>query len=369
MSFAVRAIGLLEDYLRKKHGDSCADWFRDYWTGKRGRYCIAHMRYAGCNNNMGVEVTWRDIKKLCSAGCTLAYFLSMLCKFIRTALGEEHKQALIDMGTPNAFISDPQPTKAMWDAVQDMHPKTLSCCFVLEPSARVNTLVLLRDMLQEVMESAARDAPLHLKILAMHEDTISAGEQYTIRLADLRLVLMPRQWLLKKLDPDNKLSVDALRAALEDDMIEYKALIVEDWLDPHYDVKDVMRIYRKFNLITPAPKWGRVPLACTCKVCFPNCMCQCTLLLASLFDPEIRVPAHYIAATPSLRKACRGIKGTAGYKRRKLIEAAACDEKKVSSKVGYMTGTKRAKGPAAAPVLPEPASPPASDSSDFQVPV
>ena len=133
-----------------------------------------------------------------------------------------------------------------------------------------------------------------------------------------------------------------------------------------------MRIYRKFNLITPAPKWGRIPLAMTCKVCFPNCMCQCTLLLASLFDPEIRVPAHYIAATPSLRKACRGIKGTAGYKRRKLIEAAACDEKEVSSKVGYMTGTKRAKGPAAAPramVLLEPASPSASDSSDFQVPV
>ena len=91
-------------------------------------------------------------------------------------------------------------------------------------------------------------------------------------------------------------------------------------------------------------------------------------MLASLFDPEIRVPAHYIAATPPLRKACQGIKGTAGYKRMKLIEAAACDEKEVSSKVGYMTGTKRAKGPAAE-VLPEPASPSASDSSDFQVPV
>ena len=103
-------------------------------------------------------------------------------------------------------------------------------------------------------------------------------------------------------------------------------------------------------------------------------MCQCTLLLASLFDPEIRVPAHYIAATPSLRKACRGIKGTAGYKRRKLIEAAACDEKEVSSKVGYMTGTKRGKEPAPAPrdfVLPDAASPSPSesDSSDFQVPV
>ena len=126
---------------------------------------------------------------------------------------------------------------------------------------------------------------------------------------------------------------------------------------------------KKWQIGGKNPVWIWIPLACTCKVCYPSCLCQCTLLLASLFDPEIRVPAHYIAATPSLCKACRGIKGTAGYKRRKLIEAAACDEKKVSSKVGYMTGTKRAKGPAAAPVLPEPASPPASDSSDFQVPV
>ena len=369
MSFAVRAIGLLEDYLREKHGDTCADWFRDYWTGKRGRYCIAHMRYAGSNNNIGVEVKWRDIKKLCSAGCTLAYFMSMLCKFIRTALGEEHKQALIDMGTPNAFISDPQPTKAMWDAVQDMHPKTLSCCFVLEVRNGLESHNLLRAMLQEVMASGAPKAPLHLKILAKHEDNKAAGEDFILQLSDLRLVLMPRQWLLNKLDPDYKLSVDELRAQLEDDMTEYKALVVEDWLDPNYNVKDVMRIYRRFNMIRPAPKWGLVPLECTCKVCYANAMCPCTILMASLFKPEIRVPAHYIAATPSLRKLCR-IKGTAGNKRRKLIEDAACNEKEVTSKVGYMTGTKRGKEPAPAPrdyVLPEPADCPSSD--DFQVPV
>ena len=126
------------------------------------------------------------------------------------------------------------------------------------------------------------------------------------------MVLMPRQWLLKKLDPDNKFTVPALKMLLEDDMLEYKALIVNDWLDPRYDVKDVLRIYRKFNLITPAPKWGQIPLACTCNVCYPNCVCQCTILLASLFNPDIRVPAHYIGATVTLRKACRALKGAAG---------------------------------------------------------
>ena len=107
-----------------------------------------------------------------------------------------------------------------------MHPKTLSACFVLESSTRVNNLVVLRDLLEVVMESGARDAPLHLKILAMHEDFRERGQDLIIQLSDLKLVLMPRQWLLKKLDPDNKLSVAELRAALEDDMIEYKALIV-----------------------------------------------------------------------------------------------------------------------------------------------
>ena len=82
------------------------------------------------------------------------------------------------------------------------------------------------------------------------------------------------------------------------------------------------------------------PLACTCKVCYPNCVCQCTILLASLFNPYIRVPAHYIAATVSLRKACRALKGTAGYKRLKIIEAAKCYEKRIESKVRYMTGSK-----------------------------
>ena len=125
----------------------------------------------------------------------------------------------------------------------------------------------------------------------------------------------------------------------------------------------------KFNLITPAPQWGQIPLACTCKVCYANGLCQCTILLASLFNPEIRVPDHYVAATPSLRKLCR-IKGTAGNKRRKLIEEAACNEKEITSKVGYMTGTKRGKEPAPAPrdyVLPEPADCPSSD--DFEVPI
>ena len=108
-------------------------------------------------------------------------FPSVLCKFILTVLGRKHRQLLVDAGMPNAFINDPQPTKAMWDAVQDMHPKTLSCCFVLETSNRLrNPLVILRDLLEVVMESGAPKAPLHLKIVAMHEDLREQGQDTII---------------------------------------------------------------------------------------------------------------------------------------------------------------------------------------------
>ena len=74
-SFAVRAQTMLVDYLRTNYGDSVADWCRDFWTAARGRMCLAHSRYGGCNNNMGVEVAWRDIKHLCPASASLGRFL------------------------------------------------------------------------------------------------------------------------------------------------------------------------------------------------------------------------------------------------------------------------------------------------------
>ena len=86
-------------------------------------------------------------------------------------------QRLVDAGTPNAFINDPQPTKEKYYAVQDMHPKTLSVCFVLETSTRLkNPLIVYRDLMEVVMESGAPNAALHLKIVAMHEDRIKGNE-------------------------------------------------------------------------------------------------------------------------------------------------------------------------------------------------
>ncbi len=59
----------------------------------------------------------------------------------------------------------------------------------------------------------------------------------------------------------------------------------------------------------------------------------------------IQVPADYIAATASGRKKCKSIKGTAGRKRMRIIAENKCNEKKLDSKVGFLSGTNLCKSP------------------------
>ena len=139
--FATRVQEMLVDYLRAHHGNGPADWYERYWSGARGRYCLVHSRYAGCNNNMGVEVGWREIKKICDALAKLGAFIGALCHFISSALGSESMARLKhDSGDRNAFIRIPMPLKFMWDQVQTMHRLTLSCCVIESPRHNAQAL-------------------------------------------------------------------------------------------------------------------------------------------------------------------------------------------------------------------------------------
>ena len=103
---------------------------------------------------MGVEVSWRQIKRVCSGLASLAEFIGALCKFIRRKLGEEHRNRLLKDGDGNAFIRNPTATKQMYDAVQEVYPKTLSACLVMATStSKAHPNVLFRDMMRSVMES------------------------------------------------------------------------------------------------------------------------------------------------------------------------------------------------------------------------
>ncbi len=53
-------------------------------------------------------------------------------------------------------------------------------------------------------------------------------------------VLMPRQWLLNKLDQRSDLTVTELREELRRHMLEYKALFLLDHVDPGMMVKKAL---------------------------------------------------------------------------------------------------------------------------------
>ncbi len=78
------------DYIRNElKQPGAADWFQTWWTGKRGRHCLAHAGYGGSNNNMGVEVNWRDVKDLVLPSSTIGTFTGALMQFIAD-LSKEH---------------------------------------------------------------------------------------------------------------------------------------------------------------------------------------------------------------------------------------------------------------------------------------
>ncbi len=281
--------------------------------------CLAHSRYAGCNNNMGIKVSWRDIKKLLPPNCSLGQFLGALCHYIKTCLGEEHMhwQRLGKVGSCNAFTRKPISTKEMWDGVQSTHSKTLSCCFVVMTSPkRSNVQIDFRDMMEEIMECWPRTLPLYLKIDAWHDD--------------------------QSLDPTGKLSITTVHTQLEPLVRQYDRLVIQDRVDDGTHLRDALKIYNHFLQLNRAPEWGEIALSCSCRVCFGKCMCKHTLLFVSLFKPDVRVPDSWIAATPSLRKKCNSLKGTAGRRRLRLIEQRKCDEKSMDSKVTFLQAQCRA---------------------------
>jgi hypothetical protein len=140
------------------------------------------------------------------------------------------------------------------------------------------------------------------------------------------------------------------------------------------DIAGALQInkYSGFHQLTRQPTWGDVPIGCTCKQCkvfFPNRVMH--HLFASLFNQAIQVPVDFIAATVSGRKRCKTIKGTAGWKRMRIIAENKCNEKKIDSKVGYFMGTKPCESYAREPepVIPEPVLPSSLNNDDDEIQV
>ncbi len=243
----------------------------------------------------------------------------------------------------------------------------LSLCVEVESSKKPNIPTHYRDMLEEIMECGNPATHLHLQISAWHDDRKATDDKLPFGLDNVKTVLIPRQALLKKLDPLGTFSVPGVRCKIAPYVIQYQTLVFQDRPAADMDIERVLQIYKYFPHLTRQPTWGDVPIGCTCKVCFSNCVCSCYLLFASVFNLEIRVPADYNAATVSGCKKCRSIKGTAGRRRMCIIEERKCDDKKIDSKGLVLVGNHAVQVREADPVIPEPVLPSSSDNDETQV--
>ena len=172
--FAEHAQALLADYIRNVlKQPRAAEWFETWWTGDRGRYCLAHAGYGGSNNNMGVEVDWRDVKKLVPPSATICVFTGALMQFI-SDLSDEHFDFLAPWD--GLFPSKQELTKPIYDKIQDFHPNTLLYTI---PMAWDNPQSDKRfeDLVDIVDRCGYEGAPLHLKIKAYHADVASGVRQ------------------------------------------------------------------------------------------------------------------------------------------------------------------------------------------------
>ncbi len=222
----------------------------------------------------------------------------------------------------------PVVIKAMWDGMQERHPHTLSCCVVvsgLKKGAADGVDRAFRDAIMEMMECGDAKTPLHLKLLMYHEERERQGRAMDIHLSDVKTVLMPRQHVLKALDPNGTATAEELRAKIVPLARIYHAVVLKDQLPADKGVEEALGIYRNFHMLVYTPDWSEndIPVACSCKTCHGHCICTRTLLYGAVFEPRVRVPPEYIA------------KGTAGRKRLKLLAELADDEKKTDSKVKY----------------------------------
>ena len=104
----------------------------------------------------------------------------------------------------------------------------------------------------------------------------------------------------------------------------------------------------------PTPGEG-FPWGCLCLRCQKWTLCEHSALLESLFRPDIEVPDNLVAETPTLRKKCNKLRGTAGPRRARILKMIAKEKKKSTSKIGFVDEPvpPQPDPPQLAPVAPE----------------
>ncbi len=96
-----------------------------------------------------------------------------------------------------------------------------------------------------------------------------------------------------------------------------------------------LALYESFHHVSYESEWGklRLPWPCSCPTSHAHCARKHVGLSAALSDPEMKVPADFVAVEPADRKKCKRMKGTSGPKRMRILAELSQGKKKSESKI------------------------------------
>jgi hypothetical protein len=238
--------------------------------------------------------------------------------YIRDA-SEKHEQKLIDAGRPGRFISNPEVTKREWDAISDLHPKTLILCTAMGLDAAGNEAYA--ELCADIILACSADDPLYLRIQKFHRTKIAylvqtgrAAEEYklNIRKKVVACIIVPSNRLLYALDPNGTRKVERVRQELVPYLRKYQTFldqhkpaqraIVDEWHLSEY--LEVLGSFTLINHITgPASEhWGDMKFKCSCKGCHVRGCCRENLLWSMVLNHKLVMPPKWSKHQPGERK-------------------------------------------------------------------
>ena len=318
--FAEDAQLLLVEYLRDDLDQPrAANWFLVTWTGENGHYSYAHAKYAGSNNNMGIEVDWRDMKGECPSSATLGTFTGALVGLI-TQLGQEHRVHLKKFAA-NLFPAKQYMTKRIYDKLQSVHYLTLQLAVILvaKVSKRQSAQQEWDAITERIRGSGESGAPLHLKIRAYHVDiSRDDTERPGLKLDDIGSMVVPRQSEIAMIDPDGTRPLEDIKAEVSTTARRYYNMIMDPRsakgkAEHERGLISTLDLYECFHLIRRQSNWAeetprvalseeeessdtsdddtekepppppppQIPATCNCKWCCKWVICEHTSLVAS----------------------------------------------------------------------------------------
>ena len=330
-------------FLRTRDSNRCADCWMNYWQGP---WTLADCGYANCTHQNSQEGTWRPVKRGTGCGAkgderqALGSFTSQLVQYVRTA-SEDHEQKLIKQGRPNAFVREPSPVKADWDALQNMHPKAMVCSMPLGVGRKMTAeeTSAFGELISDLFYTHPRCEPVYLHIQKFHaaklENHLESGEleenfKCRIRERLLDKIIMPSNKLMYTVDPKGSRKLNHVMRDLQpyfrafivfcDQHLECNRAEVDGW-----SLEEYLQANENFHVLTRIVKadesWGELKFKCNCKRCFIHCCCAQSLAWSMVLNPKLVMPPKYAKLAPYLRKK----KGRPTAKRIEFLKAQQAD--------------------------------------------